>query len=99
MNLTTKQQQFLRSMAHDYKPVIIIGNAGLTEGVTNETNNVLETHELIKVKVNASDKAERLEMIQKLCVSNEASFVQLIGKIAILYRARKKNPEIKLPKK
>jgi len=99
MNLTTKQLKFLKAKAHDYKPVVIIGNAGLTDGVTNETNIVLETHELVKVKVNASDKEQRLEIIQKLSTSTESNFVQLIGKIAILYRARKKSPEIILPKK
>ena len=44
-------------MAHDYKPVVIIGGNGLTDAVINETDIVLETHELVKIKVNADDKA------------------------------------------
>lgn len=86
-------------MAHDYKPVIIIGGKGLTDGVINETDIVLETHELVKIKVNAGDKAERMEIVDKLTEATESSFIQLIGKIAILYRQRPKNPTIELPKK
>ena len=97
MTLTNKQQRFLRSMAHSLKPVIIIGNAGLSDGVINETDITLETHELIKVKINAETREDRAEIREKLVQQTESVLVQSIGHIAVLYRARKKNPDITLP--
>ncbi|MBF0264577.1 MAG: ribosome assembly RNA-binding protein YhbY [Gammaproteobacteria bacterium] len=99
MNLTNKQIKFLKSKAHDYKPVVIIGSNGLTDGVINETNIVLDTHELVKVKVNADDKVARMAMIDTLIDATESNFIQLIGKIAILYRQRPNDATIELPNK
>lgn len=98
MQPSKKQIKFLRTKAHALKPVIIIGNAGISDAVINETNLVLETHELIKIRVNAEDKQQRREMTDKIISLTESVFVQLIGHVAIVYRARKKNPEIQLPK-
>jgi len=97
MSLTNKQQRFLRSQAHSLKPIIIIGNAGLTDGVINETNIALETHELIKVRVNAETREDRAEISQQLTQITESDLVQSIGHICIIYRPRKKNPGISLP--
>jgi len=99
MKLSNKQIKYLKTLAHDKKPVVIIGGNGLTDGVINETDIVLETHELVKIKVNADSKDERMAMVEKLTEATESNFIQLIGKIAILYRQRPKNPTIELPKK
>ncbi len=98
MTLSNKQQRFLRSKAHELKPVVIIGNAGLTDGVLNEIDSVLETHELIKIRVNAENKEDRQQMLTTISSITTAALVQLIGHIAIFYRARKKDPSIKIPK-
>lgn len=45
MSLTNKQKQFLKSKAHDLKPVILLGGNGLTEGVVAEIENALNHHE------------------------------------------------------
>jgi Flp pilus assembly protein TadB len=34
MNLSTKQKQHLKGLAHPLKPVVMLGNNGLTEGET-----------------------------------------------------------------
>jgi len=98
MSLTNKQQRFLRSMAHSLKPVVIIGNAGLSDGVINETHLALETHELIKVRVNAETRDDRTNITKQLTEQTDSLLVQNIGHIAIIYRPRKKNPDINLPK-
>ena len=51
MNLTTKQKQYLKGLAHNLKPVVMLGQHGLTEGVLAEIDAALNHHELIKVKV------------------------------------------------
>jgi len=94
--ITDKQKRFLRAKAHHLKPVVMVGNAGLSEGVLNEVEIALSHHELIKVRISA-DRDERKSMASKICENTNADLVQLIGGIAILYRAAKK-PSIELPK-
>lgn len=98
MTLTNKQQQYLRGLAHSLKPVVTVGNAGLTDAVINETDAVLETHELIKARINAETKSDREAMAKEMIKQTEAVLVQIIGHIAIIYRPKKKNPQISLPK-
>lgn len=81
----------LKALAHHLNPVIITGNKGLTEQVCLETSRALDVHELIKVRINALDKEEKMAMIQQLCDFCQAELVSVIGHIAIVYR---ENPEL-----
>ncbi len=56
MNLSTKQKQHLKGLAHPLKPVVLLGSNGLTEGVLAEIEQALEHHELIKVKIATEDR-------------------------------------------
>lgn len=56
MNLSTKQKQHLKGLAHPLKPVVLLGSNGLTEGVLAEIEQALEHHELIKVKIATEDQ-------------------------------------------
>lgn len=98
MALKESQKRFLRQRAHALKPVVMIGNAGLSEGVLNELDSSLEHHELIKVRVSAAERDERDALIKELCAKSCANLVQRIGHIAILYRPARK-PKLKLPNK
>ena len=96
MILTNKQTKFLRAKAHRLKPVVIVGNAGLSNSVMNEIEARIEHHELIKVRLNANDRPERLTMIKKIQSDINATLVASIGHIAIFYRPAA-IPEITLP--
>ncbi|MDX2505016.1 MAG: ribosome assembly RNA-binding protein YhbY [Gammaproteobacteria bacterium] len=98
MPLNNKQIRFLRAQAHSLKPVVLIGNAGLTDNVVNEINQALDDHELIKVRVNADDRDEKNRMIDIIARQTESEQVQTIGHIGIYYRYNKKKPRIELPK-
>ena len=52
--LTSKQVSYLKSLSHKLKPVVIIGNKGLTESVSKEIEANLDAHELIKIQVKVS---------------------------------------------
>ncbi|KPJ91197.1 MAG: RNA-binding protein [Gammaproteobacteria bacterium SG8_11] len=84
--LNPKQKRYLRSLAHKLKPVVIIGSAGLSEGVINEINQSIEHHELIKVRINAADRQSRTEMTQAICNATDSALVLSIGHIAVFYR-------------
>ena len=88
MNQDIKQ---LKAQSHSLKPVVIIGNNGLTEAVHQEIECALEAHELIKIKINANDKAERQVMVDAICNTNQAVCVNQIGHIATFYRKKNEN--------
>lgn len=90
MPLSPRQRQFLRGLAHSLKPVIIIGQQGLTPNVKNEIDQALDHHELIKLRVNAEDRQQRRRMIETIAAEANADLVTTIGHIAVLYRP---NPE------
>ncbi len=79
-------RKFLRAKAHSLKPVVITGQAGISDAVLNEIDLALNHHELIKVRVNAEDREMRQTMIQRICETLGAELVQSIGHIATLYR-------------
>lgn len=97
MELTSKQRAHLRSLAHHLKPTVQIGDRGISSSVVSKVDAELELHELIKVKIGDSDvKAKEAGPI--LAEQLGAGLVQVIGKTVVLYRRRKKKPEITLPK-
>lgn len=97
MPLTTRQARYLRSLAHALDPVVRVGGNGLTDAVIEKTDVELEIHELLKVKVDA-DREELKAISAKLSEATGADVAQIIGKIVVLYRRRKKKPTIRLPK-
>ncbi len=94
--ITEKQKKFLRARAHHLKPVVSAGNAGMSEGVLREIDLALAHHELIKVRVSGVDRDELKALAASVCEDMDASLVQLIGHIVIMYRPAKK-PRIQLP--
>lgn len=89
MELTSKQRKILEKAAHDLQPVVIVGGAGLTEGVAQMIENSIAAHELIKVKFNEY-KDEKRELIEEVCNQFDITLVRIIGNIAILYRQAEK---------
>ena len=96
MPLSQQHRRHLRKLAHHLKPVVIVGNAGLTENVLAEIDNALEHHELIKVRINAADKTERQTVIDKISAQTDSGWVTSIGHIPAFYRPAEK-PKLVLP--
>ncbi len=94
--ITDKQKKFLRASAHHLKPVVTAGNAGMSAGVLREIDIALSAHELIKVRVSGVDRDELKTIAAKVCADMNATLIQLIGHIVIMYRPAKK-PRIQLP--
>ncbi|MES9852704.1 MAG: ribosome assembly RNA-binding protein YhbY [Candidatus Thiodiazotropha sp. L084R] len=94
MPLTSDQTKSLKKLAHTLKPVVIIGQHGLSDGVINEIEISLDHHELIKVKLAGADKSDRENLSAAIVERLSAELVQIIGRVAIFYRAnpnKKKN--------
>jgi RNA-binding protein len=96
MPLTSTQRAHLRGLAHKLDAVVLVGAAGVTEAVIAKVSTELENHELIKVKVNeAPETADEVGAL--LADGTRSELVQRIGHIVVLYRRRKRDPEIRLP--
>lgn len=97
MNLNKKQIQYLKGVAHSLKPIVLLGNNGLTEAVVAEIDYSLNHHELIKVKIPTEDKETKALIVEAICRETNATKVQVIGKTLIIYRQSEEH-KIRIPK-
>ena len=97
MKLSEKQLRFLRGKAHALKPVVMMGQKGLTDNVVAETVQALHDHELIKVRIRAADRDAREALLAELLRRSDCALVTRIGHVAILYRAAQPLPRLVLP--
>ena len=95
MPLNSHQRQFLKGQAHSLNPVVMLGNAGLSDSVIEEVRQSIAHHELIQVKLNAG---EREEQARALSEATGAELVATIGRIAILFLQKKENSRFILPR-
>jgi len=86
--LTAGERRALRARAHHLRPVVMIGDAGLTAEVLREIDTNLKSHELIKIRVLGDERNVRRELVGQICEATGAQPVQHIGKIVVVYRAR-----------
>ena len=98
MIITAAQKRFLRSKAHRLKPVVMVGQHGLSENVMHEINQALDVHELIKVKLSVGDREEKKKILGEVISNSKAELIQSIGHVAVLFRRNHKKPKIELPR-
>ena len=94
MSITQKQRRWLKGQVHHLRPVVLLGQAGLTDRVLAEIDGALTHHELIKVKVNAGDRGLRDALVAEIAGRTGAELVDRVGNMAAFYRA---NPEKRVP--
>lgn len=96
--LSASQKRYLRGFAHDLKPVILVGQKGITPALLQELEVALAHHELIKVKLAGDDRESRAEAIEQIRTQSGADLVQSIGRTASFYRRNPKRAQFDLPK-
>lgn len=84
--LTSKQRARLRGMANTLNDTVLIGKEGLTDAVIAQTEEVLEAHELIKIKILETAMMTPREVQGALCEALGAEPVQCIGTKAVIFR-------------
>ena len=81
------QKKFLKGLAHGLKPVVFIGQKGVTANLIDAIQDALEAHELIKVRfVEMKDKQQKVNLAETLAAQTNCQLVGMIGHIAILFR-------------
>jgi RNA-binding protein len=86
--LTSAIKKELKARAHALKPVVLLGKSGLTTAVLTSIDEALTAHELIKVRLPAVERAERVLQTGQIAASLGADIVGSIGRVLILYRPR-----------
>jgi RNA-binding protein len=99
VELTAKQKQYLRGLAHAQKPLVQIGaKKGIGETVIEQIKAQLLAHELLKIRFNTESSVEPGDVLADLLLQTESQLVQLSGRTLVLYRRRQFKPAIELPK-
>jgi putative YhbY family RNA-binding protein len=96
--LAPARRRALRAKAHHQHPVVSIGQHGLTPAVLHELDVNLLAHELIKVRVFSDLRDERDAMLQRICAALDATPVQHIGKLLVLWRQGPEKPAATVPR-
>ncbi len=96
MPLNTRQRQHLKALAHKLRPVVLVGNAGVTAPLVREIEQALEHHELLKIRLPGVEREKRAKMLRQVCEQARSEAVQEIGRVAVIYR-RAKKPRLILP--
>lgn len=91
------QTRYLKAQAHSKQPVVLMGGKGLSEAVIGEIKLALDHHELIKIRLPALPKAEKLKILDEVCSSLNCHFIQMIGHIAILFLQHPEQSKYTLP--
>ena len=97
MQLSEKQKKHLRRLAHSLHPLVMLGNAGLTDAVVGELDRALADHELVKVSARVGERAARDATLEQLARRTQAAMVQRIGHVGVFYRRRKGLAKVLIP--
>lgn len=89
IELTPAQRRELRARAHHLSPVVTIAGNGLAPNVVAEIERSLQAHELIKVRIQGTERDQRDALMLELCNTLGAAPVQHIGNILVVWRERK----------
>jgi RNA-binding protein len=98
VQLTGKQTQFLRALAHPLKPLVQVGGKGISDMLIQQISEQLLAHELIKVRFN-TDSVDPAEVVDDVLERTKSQLVQKLGRTLILYRRREDGSKLELPGK
>ena len=88
MTLNKQQRQALKTKAHHLKPLIRIGQKGITDNLIEETIQTLDRHELIKIHIAGDDRQQRSDYAETLATRCDAIMVNQIGKTCVLFKQK-----------
>lgn len=97
-NMNSKQRAFLRSLANNINSIFQVGKNGISENLIKQVDDALEARELIKLNVLETSPDDIEEVANSIAERTNSILVQIMGNKITLYRARKKDSKIVLPK-
>lgn len=86
--INSSERRALRARAHPLKPVVLLGQHGLTPAVFVAIDEALTAHELIKIRLRGVERETRESVVTDIATQTNAEVINLIGHILTLYRAK-----------
>src|SRR5690625_7662083 len=80
LSISVAERNQYRALAHHLKPVVLMGDQGLTDAVLEEIDTHLQAHQLIKIRVNEPERSTRTEYYKEICRKLQAEPIHHIGK-------------------
>ena len=97
MKLKGFQRKYLKGVAHKLKPVVFIGQKGLTNEVLRALEDALDTHELIKLRfIEFKEKEQKRKICSNVEMKIECELISLVGHTAIMYRQNRDEDKRKI---
>jgi RNA-binding protein len=91
--LTPRQRQFLKAQAHPLKAHVHIGKSGLTQALGAELDVMLDSLELMKIKLNPNAEADLETLAEQLAARVPGlEVVRTLGRTLLVYRASRTHP-------
>lgn len=94
--ITSKMKRHVRHELKEEGPTIWVGKDGLTPGVAAQVENQLQRTKMVKIRILksalASDTAK--DIATRTAEQVDAALVEIRGHVFILYRRRKKQPDV-----
>lgn len=97
MDLTGKQKRYLRAVGSTINPVVQIGKTGVFKALIDSTEQALQAHELIKVRVLQNSPVEPAAAITELAEVTQSALVQVIGRNGLLFKQNLEKSKFELP--
>lgn len=95
--LNERQKKHLRGLGHALHALVSLGKHGLTESVVAELDRALTDHELVKVRVQATDRESRDAALAALSDRTHSALVARVGHVGLYFRPRARASKIVLP--
>jgi RNA-binding protein len=95
--LSGKQRRHLRALGQRLSATLHVGHDGVSDAVVAQADAQLTAHELVKVRIGDNAPEDRHDTAEALAERTHAELAQVLGRTALLYRARAEEPTIVLP--
>lgn len=93
-----KQRRYLKQLAHNLDPVILIGKGGVTDALLKQIDETIAKRELIKIRILNNNFDDRDVIVDQILEETGSTFVQFIGSVLTIYRPAEE-PKIEIPNK
>jgi RNA-binding protein len=91
--LNPRQRQFLKAQAHPLKANVHIGKSGVTEALGAELDVMLDSLELMKIRINQNSAEDLAGAAEQLCAKVPGlEVVRTLGHTVLIYRASRTHP-------
>ena len=96
--MTSKERAYLRGLANSIDAIFQVGKSGISDNLIKQLSDALEARELIKISVLETAPDSAKDLGNEIAEATNSTLVQVVGNKITLFKQRKKDSKIELPK-